>query len=307
MRRIQSWRNSILACCLVVLGGCATYPAGHPINDPWENYNRAMYKFNDTVDRYALKPVAKGYRFITPNFIEKGISNFFSNIDDVTVTINDLLQGKFAQAAQDGWRFLLNSTIGLGGLFDVATPLGLEKHHEDFGQTLGKWGVAEGPYIVLPFLGPATVRSGGGRIVDFASDPLTYVSPDWARLSLVGGEMVNQRAALLEASALLDSAFDPYVFLRDAYVQNRRQLAYDNRFTEADIEENTGDTENQENSIENDLLDELDSLDDAEASDVLDELDELDALDMLDNEAAEPPKDELDLLDELEARDSPAQ
>ena len=305
MQRIQFWRISLLICCLTAVSGCATYPAGHPVNDPWENYNRAMYKFNDTLDRYALKPAAKGYRFITPNFIEKGISNFFSNIDDVTVTINDLLQGKFAQAAQDGWRFLLNSTIGLGGLFDVATPLGLEKHHEDFGQTLGKWGVTEGPYVVLPFLGPATVRSSGGRVVDFASDPLTYVSPDWARLSLVGGEIINQRAALLEASALLESAFDPYVFLRDAYVQNRRQLAYDNDFP--DVEGTNGESLDLDSggvSTDEDFLDELDSLDGEETSD---ELDELDALDMLEEESTDVLKDELDLLDELENNTSPAQ
>lgn len=277
----------VAAFCLLTMGGCATYPVGHPISDPWENYNRTIYKFNDTIDRYALKPVAKGYQFIAPSFVEKGVSNFFSNIDDVSVTINDLLQGKFAQAAQDSWRFLLNSTIGIGGLFDVATPLGLEKHREDFGQTLGKWGVAEGPYVMLPFLGPATIRSSGGRVVDWATDPLTYVTPEWARLSLVGGEFVDQRAQLLEASGLLESAFDPYTFLRDAYITNRRQLAYDDNFPEA--EDNV------------DEHDELDSLDSKDELDMLDQTDELDELDLLDAEQDKPaiPKDELDLLDEL--------
>ncbi|HBR95965.1 MAG TPA: ABC transporter [Gammaproteobacteria bacterium] len=283
--------------CLLFLSGCATYSANHPVSDPWENYNRAIYKFNDALDRYAVKPAAKGYRFITPQFVETGVHNFFSNIDDITVTINDLLQGKFAQAAQDAWRFLLNTTVGIGGLFDVATPLGLPKHNEDFGQTLGKWGVAEGPYFMLPFLGPSTLRSAGGSIVDRATDPKTYVTPEWARYSLIGGDLLDTRVQLLESSGLLDSAFDPYTFLRNAYVINRRQLAYDNVFPET-------------TDAPSDADDPLDTLDDSDPLDALDaldseadELDALDALDALDDAPAAPAADELDELDALDLLD----
>ncbi len=274
----------ILTLTITINTGCATYSANQAVYDPWQGYNRAIYKFNDTLDRYALKPVAKGYKLVTPDFIETGIRNFFSNLDDVTVTINDLLQAKFAQSAQDGWRFLINSTIGIGGLFDVATYLGLPKHREDFGQTLGKWGVAEGPYFVLPFLGPATIRSTTGRIGDWVADPLTYVSPDWARLSLVGGEFIDIRAQLLQASNLLDTVFDPYLFVRDAYVRNRRQLSYDDDLLEP--------------SDETDGIDELDALDEPTKND------ELDELDLLDSEQTPTVKDELDALDELEQQES---
>ncbi|MCB1756201.1 MAG: VacJ family lipoprotein [Gammaproteobacteria bacterium] len=301
MRLYLSLAKFLLITLLLGSSGCATYSASQAVHDPWEGYNRAMFKFNDKLDRYAMKPIAKGYKFVTPDIVEKGISNFFSNIDDVTVTVNDILQGKFLQAAQDSTRFLLNTTLGLGGFFDIATPLGLEKHREDFGQTLGKWGVAEGPYIVWPFLGPATVRSSGGRVTDWFADPLTYVSPDWAKYSLVGGEFVDIRAQLLEASNLLDTVFDPYTFMRDAYVLNRRKLAYDDRFP-ADAGEDATD--------ELDLLDgdrpaqdELDQLDLPGAQpDALDELDELDEFDRLelDTQPAAPPPDELDMLDMLE-------
>ena len=293
LRRLLSAISTIL---IILSGtGCATYSVNQPVYDPWEKYNRAIYRFNDTLDRYALKPAAKGYKFVTPDFVEKGISNFFSNIDDVTVTFNDLLQGKFAQAAQDGWRFLLNSTVGLAGLFDVATALGLEKHREDFGQTLGKWGVAEGPYFMLPFLGPATVRSTGGRVVDWGTDPLTYVSPDWAKYSLIGGEFVENRAQLLEASNLLDSAFDPYTFLRDAYVINRRQLAYDDVFPSSDQDDDELDLLDQQPATDPDS-DELDELDKLEQPDELDELDLLDA----ESKPSRLPADQWDELDALQ-------
>lgn len=302
--------NQFLAKFLIITfltggSGCATYSANQPVMDPWQGYNRAIYKFNDTLDRYALKPIAKGYKFITPDIVEKGVTNFFSNIDDVTVTINDVLQGKFKQAAQDSTRFLLNTTLGLGGFIDVASRLGLEKHSEDFGQTLGKWGVAEGPYFMLPFLGPATIRSTGGRVADWGADPLTYVSPDWSKYSLVGGEFIDNRAQLLEASNLLDTVFDPYTFMRDAYVINRRRLAYDGKFPEPE-----GNT---------DALDELDELDELDMinsdqpsnnnpgnlelpANKPDALDELDRLELDTQPARQPPPDELDLLDELDTQ-----
>jgi phospholipid-binding lipoprotein MlaA len=267
-------------CLALSSSGCATYSANQTPHDPWENYNRAIYSFNDTLDRYALKPVAKGYKWVTPDFVEKGVSNFFSNIEDVVVTLNDVLQGKFALAAQDSWRFLLNTTLGVGGIFDVATPLGLAKHSEDFGQTLGKWGVAEGPYLMLPFLGPATVRSASGRLIDWPTDPLTYINPAITRYSLTGVEFVDNRAQLLDASKLLDTAFDPYTFMRDAYVIHRRKLAYDDQFN------SNGDDQQLDD------LDSLERIDDEQSPD--DELDELDLLE-------ETPLDALDELDALDA------
>ena len=282
----------LLILALLSTTSCATYSANQAVHDPWEGYNRKMYAFNDAVDRYALKPVAKGYKSITPDLLEVGISNFFSNIDDVVVTINDLLQGKFIQALQDSGRFLLNSTVGIGGLFDVASRVGLPKHHEDFGQTLGKWGVAEGPFVVLPFLGPATLRSTAGRVGDMPMDPMSYATPNNARYGLVGAELLNTRAQLLGASGILDSAFDPYLLLRDLYVKNRRNLTYDG---ELKPENGTDD------------LDELDAFDNE--ADELDELDELDALDDMDaeEEASDTPiLDELDELDRWDAEDAAA-
>ncbi len=284
----------ILACipmifALLLTSGCATYSASQEVGDPWENYNRKVYVFNDALDRYALKPVAKGYKYITPDFIEIGIANFFSNIDDITVVVNDLLQGKLKQAGLDTSRLLLNSTFGVAGLFDVATPMGMPKHNEDFGQTLGKWGVAEGPYVIIPFLGPATMRSTSGLIVDWQTDPLTYVSPDWARYSFIGTEKIDERAQLLEASNLLDTVYDPYSFLRDAYVKNRRTLAYDGNFPKKEASDELDLLDGL--STDGDQLDDLDNLD--AAADELDKLDDLDALDELDQ------LDELDKLDTL--------
>lgn len=265
---------------------CATTPAvNSEIHDPWMNYNRAVYAFNDKLDRYALKPVAKGYRAVTPDFVERGIGNFFSNLDDVTVAVNALLQGKFAQAGQDTARLLLNSTLGLAGFIDVASMMGMEKHNEDFGQTLGVWGVAEGPYFILPFLGPATVRSAGGRIVDWGTDPLSYVNPVWARAGLVGGEFIDIRAQLLDASGLLETTFDPYTFMRDAYVTSRRSAVLDGRTPEQNVYDNGAPSDELD-----DLLDGGDS-----SNDGLDELDQLlDDTPTPTAPASEP--DELDLL-----------
>ncbi|MEM7293776.1 MAG: VacJ family lipoprotein, partial [Pseudomonadota bacterium] len=143
---------------LLFVGGCATVPQPNPEVDPWESWNRSVYSFNEGLDRLILKPVAQTYREYTPQFIQTGIGNFLSNLGDILVIINDLLQLKFEQAGQDMSRFLLNSTVGLFGFFDVASPIGLPKHDEDFGQTLGYWGVDSGPYLVLPFFGPSTLR-----------------------------------------------------------------------------------------------------------------------------------------------------
>ena len=197
-------------------------------NDPLENYNRAMFEFNRTVDETVFKPIAKGYQAVTPDIVDQGVSNFFSNLGDFVVVANDLMQLKFEQAAQDSSRILLNSTFGLLGLFDVATPLGLPKHEEDFGQTLGYWGVGEGYYVVLPLLGPSTTRDIWRLPVDYVFYPVNYVDPTTDRFIMRGVELVDTRADLLQAErALGGAALDQYTFFREAYLQRRRSLVYD--------------------------------------------------------------------------------
>lgn len=187
--------------------------------DPWEGFNRAMFSFNDTLDTYALKPVTQGYRAVMPDVAEKGVSNFFDNLADIGTMINNLLQGKVKNAAQDFARVTFNSTFGLAGLIDVATPMGIEKHDEDFGQTLGYWGVESGPYLVLPFFGPSSVRDGVGRIPDTLTDPVYYLDDTGARNALYAVRIIDNRARLLETEKLISG--DKYTFVRDAYLQKR--------------------------------------------------------------------------------------
>lgn len=209
---------------LFMLGGCATNNA----RDPLEPMNRVVYKFNDGVDTVLFRPLAEGYRFILPQFIRSSIANFFANINDILVSLNNLLQGKFVDALSDFGRFAFNSTFGIAGLLDVATEMGLEKHNEDFGQTLGRWGVGSGPYLVLPLLGPSTLRDTLGRFVDTRADPLGYMNDIRWRNSLYGTRFISNRADLLNTSRLLDTAaLDPYEFVRDAYLQRRRNLIFD--------------------------------------------------------------------------------
>ena len=219
---------SLVLCGLALvafLGGCAS--TGNP-RDPLEPLNRGIYHFNDGVDNLLVKPVATVYQGVVPQIVRTGVSNFFSNIGDVIVALNNLLQGKFAHALSDVGRIAVNTTAGLLGVFDVATEIGLEKHNEDFGQTLGYWGIADGPYLVLPFLGPSSFRDTVGWLVDFKTDPITYVNPSRDRNILWGTRFVSRRAELLETSKILDTAaLDPYEFLRDAYLQRRRNLVFD--------------------------------------------------------------------------------
>ncbi|MDB5865203.1 MAG: transporter [Betaproteobacteria bacterium] len=215
--------------CLVLLasflGGCAT---GRDPRDPLEPFNRGVYQFNETLDKAILKPTAQAYRFVVPQFIRASVSNFFSNINDVVVALNNLLQGKFTAAYSDLGRIAINSTLGLGGLFDVASEAGIEKHNEDFGQTLGYWGIGDGPFVMLPFFGPSTGRDMVGRVADHYADVVTYVDPSSARNQLWGTQIVSRRAELLDASTVLQTAaLDPYEFVRDAYLQRRRNLIHD--------------------------------------------------------------------------------
>lgn len=220
---------------VLALTGCANSQTAS--NDPFEGYNRAMYKFNDTVDTVVLKPVAKGYDTIVPEPISQAISNFFSNLGDIGVIINDLLQGKFEQAADDTGRFLLNSTVGFAGILDVATDAGLPKNNEDFGQTLGYWGVEPGAYVVLPLLGPRTVRDTFGLVGDYYSDPVTYVEGPGAQNAFRGTRLADQREALLKAEKVLEeAALDEYAYVRDAYLQRRLNLIYDGNPPEEDFD-----------------------------------------------------------------------
>lgn len=214
---------------LLLLAGCSSTPKTSDPSDPYEGFNRAMYTFNDTADRWVIKPVAKGYKAVTPDPVEKGVSNFFSNLGELTVIINDGLQGKGDQMLRDSTRFMVNSTLGVFGIFDVATPFGLPKHNEDFGQTLATWGVGSGPYLVLPLLGPSTVRDTTGFGINALTASYTnFVEHVPTRNSAFALNMVSTRANLLNASSLLDNAaLDPYVFLRNSYLQRRNHLIYD--------------------------------------------------------------------------------
>ncbi|MCO1335825.1 VacJ family lipoprotein [Microbulbifer sp. OS29] len=196
------------------------------LRDPWEGFNRAIFSFNDGADRYVLKPAAVSYRQITPIFVQYGVSNFFDNLREVTNTFNDVLQGKLGQAGNDAGRFLVNSTVGIAGVLDVAQHMGLEQGDgEDFGQTLAVWGVPSGPYLVLPLLGPSTVRDTPARVVDYYTNPLSYVDHDPTRYTLKATDIIQSRASLLQAESLLHG--DRYVLLRDAYLQRRDYLIVD--------------------------------------------------------------------------------
>ncbi len=219
------FRRFFLAASLL-LGGCAS--SSHNPQDPFESFNRGVYRFNDTLDKAVVKPVAKGYNTLMPAPLRMMASNFFSNLNDVVVAANDLLQFKVVRAISDGGRILVNSTVGLYGLVDVASHVGLQKHDADFGLTLGVWGMGSGPYLVLPFLGPSTVRDGIGVYADSYLGPTKNVDNVVDRNELVAGNLLNTRAQLLSKESILDEAMiDPYSFIRDAYLQHRLNKVYD--------------------------------------------------------------------------------
>ena len=207
--------------------GCTAMTDRAEAYDPWEGMNRKTFAFNDALDRAVMKPVAQGYQRVTPGFVREGVNNFYGNLEDVGTGLNNFLQGKFGDGLADTGRVIVNSVFGVFGLWDVATPLGLEKHEEDFGQTLGAWGFAPGPYFVIPLLGPSTVRDAPARLVD----PSVYYNeflPDRAYWSWWGLDKVRTRANLLKAESVLEqAAIDRYTFIRDAWLQRRRNQVYD--------------------------------------------------------------------------------
>ncbi len=214
-----------LACLTLVLcalNGCAAVNGLKPDpRDPFERTNRATFRVNDSLDRYVARPAASAYRKVVPKFAQTGVSNFMSNIGYPTVFINDFLQAKFRDGFSDVGRFLMNSTFGLGGLFDPASDAGLELHDEDFGQTLGKWGVPPGPYLMLPLIGPSSARDSFGLLLDQASDPRQYIGSTRAKIGLQLVHQLDKRSHLLDADAVLDRAADKYTIVRSAYLQRR--------------------------------------------------------------------------------------
>ena len=188
-------------------------------DDPWEGFNRVVFKFNDTLDTYALKPIAQGYQFITPQFLEDGIHNMYRNVGVVRTLANNVLQVKPHAAGVDTARLLMNTIVGVGGFFDVGTKMGLQRNDEDFGQTLGYWGLSSGPYLVLPLLGPSTVRDALGIYPDSYAEPYRYMHDVSARNTVAGMKIIDARANLLSAEKLITG--DKYIFIRNAYLQSR--------------------------------------------------------------------------------------
>ena len=244
----------LLIGAAITLGGCATTGVSEQDraenkDDPYENFNRKMYRFNDTLDDYVAAPVSNTYNKITPQFVRTGVFNFFSNLKNINVVINDALQAKFEQSARDTGRFALNSTLGLAGLFDVAAHVGLEQNNEDFEQTLAVWGVPQGSYLVLPLLGPSTVRGVPGAAFDTATNPSTYLGMPIQVISLL-----NTRANAEGALKFIDEAsLDPYVFTRESFLQWRTNLATDGKSESSlDLDDELGgDEKDSASKVEN--------------------------------------------------------
>ena len=222
-----SWKPVFALCLLALASGCTSMRAPSA-SDPLEGFNRGVSNFNEVIDKAALKPLAKGYQAITAPEVRTCVNNFFSNLEDISVAFNNLLQGKPKAAGSDLCRVALNSTLGIFGLADVASELGFQKHEEDFGQTLAVWGARPGPYLVLPFLGPSTVRDTVGRVVDSPLDPLRNYEDVSERNTVFALEVAHKRAMLLTATDLIDRvALDKYAFVRDAYLARRESLIRD--------------------------------------------------------------------------------
>jgi phospholipid-binding lipoprotein MlaA len=223
----------------LALTGCATVEAGAPRTqaDPFERLNRSTYAFNDAVDRTVLKPVATAYRRFAPQPVRTGVTNFLSNLSYPTTMVNNALQLKLLAALSDAGRIVLNTTLGLGGLLDPASAAGLARNDEDFGQTLGWWGVPAGPYLMLPLLGPSTLRDGPALYADYLTDARHYIGENDLEFAFTGISIVDRRARLIPAERALEGAFDRYALIRNAYLQRREYLVRDGDMPEDDLEE----------------------------------------------------------------------
>ena len=224
-------RMTLVIAAVGALSACVTLPPGSPRSpqDPWESWNRGVYKFNTVADNAVAKPVAKAYVKVVPHPIRTGVSNFFANLNTPTVMINDALQGKFLAAGNDLGRFLLNTTVGIGGVLDPATSAGLDRNEEDFGLTLGHWGVHPGPFFELPILGPSDVRDALGKVADTYTKPTQYVHNSYITYGLDLPYLIDVRASLLPLDETLKNAFDPYAFVRDAYLARRAYQVSDGK------------------------------------------------------------------------------
>lgn len=248
INKLNKYRVVLSSFLLVILQACATVPHLDP-TDPWEGMNRNILSFNDQADHFVLKPIAKSYQWITPKFINVAVSHFFSNLKDISVSVNGFLQAKFKQGSMDTARFLVNSTVGIAGFIDIATMINLPKHEEDFAQTLAVWGVPRGPYFVIPLLGPSSVRGIGGYLVDLTLNPLGYTlffgssAVSWGLSSgLRTVEIIDIRSDFLGAEAVVsEAAIDRYIFFRSAYLQHRDYLINDGVAQSLDLEGIDGD------------------------------------------------------------------
>jgi len=228
LQRAPRWMAMVVVMAgLALATGCATGPNANP-KDPLEPMNRSISKFNEVLDDNVLKPAAKGYRDVTPQPVQTGVRNVFNNLSDIWSTVNNGLQLKGRDTAESFMRAVVNSVFGIYGIFDVATEIGLERHPEDFGQTLGAWGVPNGPYVVLPLFGPSTLRDTAGMPVDTSVDYVRNLDHIATRNSAMAVRIVDKRASLLDASNMLsEAAIDKYTFTRDAYLQYRRNQVFD--------------------------------------------------------------------------------
>ena len=223
----RSWLSAAVLAAAVLSTGCATGPNANP-KDPLEPMNRSISRFNDSLDENVLKPVATGYKDVTPDLVQQGVRNVFNNLSDIWSTVNNGLQLKGRDTAESLMRSVVNTVFGIYGVFDVATPIGLQRHPEDFGQTLGAWGVPDGPYVVLPLFGPSTLRDTAGMPVDTSVDYVRNLDHIATRNSAMALRVVDKRTSLLGTSNLLtEAAIDKYSFQRDAYLQYRRNQVFD--------------------------------------------------------------------------------
>jgi len=235
LKRLRAVFASIL---LILVSGCATTGSGDP-RDPFEGFNRGVYSFNETMDEIIFDPIGNVYKTITPDVVDRGVTNFFNNLEDIAVTVNSFLQFKIDQALSSATRFIFNSTIGLFGFFDVSTGMGLPGYDEDFGQTLGYWGVGPGPFLMFPFFGPSTVRDATGFIADSAMNPIIYLDNTKVKAGLLTLAYIDIKSDLLSAKAILEeAAIDEYEFLKNAYFQKREAQIRDEAVSSEEYDTN---------------------------------------------------------------------